>query len=287
MLKVYVTPPAHLSKAMFRVARALARHVPDNVTVVRDPKTADLHVLHVIAADAIPYVAERPNLEYAVVQYCYQTAGVGDWNSLWERARTVWSYYDLNSIISEGVDFYHAPLGIDAAFLEVETPSPSRDIGAMTSGYVTGPGAEAIEEVAIAAFRSGLSVVHLGPDPVGMSRPIGDWRNVHEISDSQLATFYRSTRWVSGLRHVEGFELPVVEGLACGARPIVFDREDMRFWYDGHAVFVPECHGEELVDHLTNVMNEQPSPVSVQERAEVLQRFDWEPIVRGFWERVL
>ncbi|HWI70162.1 MAG TPA: hypothetical protein VNS88_17650, partial [Nitrospiraceae bacterium] len=79
----------------------------------------------------------------------------------------------------------------------------------------------------------------------------------------------------------------VLEGLMCGARPIVFDRPDMRQWYEGHAVFIPECSGPDLTQELIEVMSHEPDPVMSIEREIILERFSWKPIVRGFWEQVL
>ena len=283
MMKAYVAPPGHLSQAMFRVSRALARYAPSDVEIVTDPSQADFHVLHVVSRDAIEAI---PNAEYGVIQYCYQTAGIGDWLQLWDRSKTVWSYYDLHEVVPERVNFYHAPLGVDPEF--TRDANATKEIGILTSGYVTGHVAEAIEEVVDAAARLNMSVVHLGPpDIAGMARVPANWRNIFGVSDAVLADHYRQCQWVSGLRHVEGFELPVIEGLACGARPIVFDRPEMRYWYDGHAVFLPECAGPSLVNHLVEVLAHGPDPVSSDERVWVTHRFDWQPIVEGFWERVL
>jgi len=155
----------------------------------------------------------------------------------------------------------------------------------MSSGYVSGPGAEAIEPFAMATERAGLEAWHLGPPGVDrMTQHPFNWRTFSGISDARLAAELNRCAWVSGLRYGEGFELPVIEGLACGARPIVFDRADMRDWYAGHAVFVPELTGRDLEDVLTAVMAQPPDPVTLAERESILRRFDWEPIVRGFWE---
>lgn len=281
MLKVHVAPPAHLSQAMHRVGAALARHAPAHVEIVSDPDSADFRVLHVIANDAIPYVAARPDLKFAVMQYCYLTAGLGDWASVWDRATTVWSYYDLPTD-----HLYYAPLGIDPVF-HVESPVGKRR-GCFTSGYVSGPGAEAIEEVVIAAYRANLLPVHLGPKPVGFLRPIPtSWRTLHGISDSALASVYQGCAWVGGLRYSEGFEMPCIEGLSCGARPIVFDQPAMRHWYGEHAIYVPECSGPALVDHLIPILSGLPPPVDVDEVHDVRNRFDWKSLVTNFWERAL
>lgn len=284
-MRAYVNSPEHLSIAMQRVAIALKRHKPRGIEIVSNPEDAEFHVLHVIAPDAVPFAAELGK-PYAVLQYCHVSAG-GHWASLWAGAKVVWSYYPLGDEMPDGPIFYHAPLGVDGRIFC--RSSNDRDIGVMTSGYVTGPGAEPIEEMAIAAESLRLRVRHLGPSIIqGQQKQFGwGWKSVHGISDEVLAAYYGRTRWVSGLRHVEGFELPVIEGLACGARPIVFDRPDMRQWYHEHAMFVPECSGEPLIEALKAVLAQTPPPITRDEREKVLATFSWEDFAMGLWKRVL
>jgi len=284
-MRVFLEPTGLFSHAMVRVARALAHYAPDSVEIVKEPASADLIVSHVIGPGAVP---DRPEV---VIQYCLRSAGLDydRWLRRWQDARMVWSYLDLRDEVGDlgGVNFYHAPLGVDPVFAQNGHAEVPRDINVMTSGYVSAPGAEAIEEVALAAGSLGLRVLHLGPAAVeGMRVTPPRWSSVLGIPDSDLAALYRRTEWVSGLRQVEGFELPVLEGLACGARPIVFDRPDMLQWYEDHAAFVPESNGEELVEYLTELLRYHPQPVLEAERAEVLKRFSWEVIAKGFWERL-
>jgi hypothetical protein len=291
-MKICVRPTGLHSRAMLRVADALQKHAPSGLSFVREPEDADLQVLHVIGPDALTELRAQ---RYVCIQYCRtamhaddgsnQPVGEHAYTSMWENAEATWSYYDLRGQCPR---FYFAPLGVDAEFLK-DYDEEYRDLGIMSSGFVSGPGAEAIEEVAMAGWMLEMDVVHLGPPEIdGMKvTPPHGWRALFNISDRVLAQYYRRCRWVSGLRHAEGFELPVLEGLMCGARPIVFDRVDMRQWYDGHAVFVPECSGVELVNKLTVVMCEEPFPVTADERATLLRRFSWKPIAQGFWEQVL
>jgi hypothetical protein len=277
-----------MSRAMHRVSAALRRHAPEGVRAVDRSEKADLQILHVIGSDAIEYRSRAPRT--ATIQYCYRTAGDTHpgWPNFWSRNVAVWSYYNLQSLIPAGTVFYLAPLGIDASFCE-EPRDEKRIIGVVTTGYVTGAGAEAIEEMMWAAHEAGLQTIHIGPQPVGLTRRVPpSWRSMHGITDTQLADIYRHAKWVSGLRHVEGFEMPVIEGLACGARPIVFDRADMRQWYDGHAVFIDELDDRvALTEQLKNVLRDCPSPVTMPERREVLAKFDWKTIARGFWSAIL
>lgn len=291
-MKVYIEPSTNLSRAMTRVEKALTRHAPDGCEIVTDQNAADLVILHVIGFDVEQTVKTlRAGQRYAMIQHCLrstQRPSTRDWLPLWRNASLVWSHYNLDASCREegtsldGVNFYLAPLGLDEAFLSPPGYRP-RDIGVMTSGYVAGPKAEAIEEVAIAAGIVGLPVLHIGPPPEGMATPGRHWSLLYNISDAQLAGFYRRSWWVSGLRHVEGFELPALEGLACGARPILFDRADMRQWYTGHCVLVPECSGQRLVDLLVELLSAVPPTVPPAERVEVLAQFNWERIAQGFW----
>ncbi len=288
MLKVYIGVPSEMSLAMHRTKRGLSSAAPRWVEFVKTAEEADLQVLHVIGCDGLD---ELKCDRYAVLQYCYRTTEWGSdpeaWAGLWRGADLVWSYYDLSRDVPRETSFLHSPLGVDSGFLG--GAYGKRSVGIMTSGYVSGiDEAEAIEEVAIAAARVGLSVVHLGPDKIdGMERPKGQWEAVSNITDNVLRDLYGQSLWVSGLRHVEGFELPVIEGLLNGARPIVFDRPETRFWFDGFAEFVPECSGDRLIELLAEILSRPPRPVSALERGRVLDRFNWNAISGRFWSELL
>jgi glycosyltransferase involved in cell wall biosynthesis len=285
-MKVFLKPVGLYSHAMVRVAHALRLYAPKGVEVTENRRDADLQIVHVIGPDSMTDVdLARP---YAMIQYCLKTAGLSieQWrDQYWRNSRLVWSYYELPNFLS----YYFAPLGVDRPFAEaVDFEKKPRDIAAMTSGYVSSPDAEAIEEPAMAADALGLKVVHLGPVGVeGMRLTPPRWSSVHGIQDYDLVRLYQRTEWVCALRHHEGFELPAIEGLLCGARPIVFDRPDMRQWYDEYVAYVPECHGDELVEHLTEIFRHKPTPVADEEKERLRERFNWKTIATGFWERAL
>ena len=277
--------PSKLSKAMYRTAEGLANAAPPEVEIVGRPEDADLQILHVIGSGSLDHLGcDR----YAAIQYCYKTTEWGDdpaaWSAFWSGADLVWSYYDLSADVPRETPFLLMPLGVSPKFSQNVLSEQYRSIGIMTSGFVSGLKAEAIEEVAIAADRVELSVQHVGPDTIeGMERPSGDWQSCTGIDDYQLRSLYERSRWVSGLRHVEGFELPVIEGLVNGARPIVFDRPETRLWFNGFAEFIPECSGGELVKKLSSVLWRQPRPVTEKERASALIKFGQDSISRTFW----
>jgi len=300
-VKVFLAPTGlcEHARAFQRISAALARYAPPSVTITADRCAADLVVLYVIGPDALQAGRDlfAAGKRYIAVQCCWRSTGVGDddWLPFWHDADLVMSYYALPAVDGGGESrftFYHAPLGIDEVFTR-EYPLVEREPLVVTTGYVDGAQAEAISEVWEAAAVAGLKCFHVGPHKVeGMERlPVG-WTSKEGVSDEELAKLYHRALVVSGLRHVEGFELPCAEGLACGARPLLFSpytQPAMRHWYDGHSYRVPESSGDELVATLVDVLSAAKVddwPVTAEERARVLRRFDWATVCRGFWERV-
>lgn len=285
--KVCVRPTATImSRAMFRVAAALAAHAPKDIEIVDDPTTADVQVLHVIGFDGL---AELKAPQHAVIQYCGSTmADHPEWQDIWRGARMVWSYYDLERHMPPGVRFLLAPLGIDPMFAKRanQEPPSRKSLKIITSGYSTAPMQEPIQEVALAVDRVQGQMVHLGPKEI--EGWVGEYPTCFQtqfnIPDQTLATLYASSERVSGFRHGEGFELSVIEGLVCGARPVVFDRPDMRMWYEGLAEFVPVCSGVELTERLVNLFKSPLASPTLAERQHVAATFNWHQIVAAFWD---
>lgn len=280
-MKVYaeVLPPT-LGRVMHRINRELKKHAPPNVSFVADPRVADLQVLDVLGTGSPPNVRVS---EFALLQHIFsttETQSADYWLPLWRRARVVMSSLDLPKLV-DGADFafYRAPYGVDGTVFRDH--GLARNYAVMTSGY--DPGQEAIRECYDAARRHNMQTLHLGPDfhyGAGFNSIVG-------VTDEQLARNYSACRYVSGLRRFEGFELPVLEGLACGARPICFDTAGYRYWFNDHAVYVPETSASELTDALARVFAESPTPVTEGERQRVIEYFSWSRIFGEFWSRVL
>jgi hypothetical protein len=271
---------------MLRVASALKKHAPEGVEAVSKIEDADLRIVHVIGHGSMDGV--NPEQPHVIIQYCLRSTEDGGkleyWLPIWRKARMVWSYYRLDQLGAfPFVNFYHSPLGVDEVFRK-EFNGAYRDIGVMTSGFVAE--SESVEEVAAAAAEARLRVVHIGPSNVLRRKAPKNWNAMEGVTDQELAMLYRRSLWVSGLRHAEGFELPAVEGLVSGARPIVFDRDDMRQWYSNHAVFVRECSGHRLIGSLLDIFRHQPTVVTRDEQAAALQFFDWARIAPAFWKRL-
>ena len=288
-MKVYLEPPQGLSKAMSRVANALRIHCP--LPIVRYEQEADLVILHVIGMTGLHeklHQIKKRNQQYAILQYCLRTTERPDTNSwveIWRNAAAVWSYYDLNAAMAnDGVpfklqNFWYSQLGADIGVFLQSNFGP-REYTICTSGYVAET--EGVSEAFDAVVKVKGRQFHLGP-PLIKHHLIDSKVN---IPDSILVGFLNNCQFVAGLRRVEGFELPAVEGLLCGARPIVFDRPHYRQWFGSLAEYVEEGSYETLVEDLQALFVEGPRTVTREEMERARQLYDWAPLCWGFWGTV-
>lgn len=316
-VKMFVEPVGLHSRAMTRVANAIKQHAPAYIVFVDRAEDADVQVLHVIDWHDEFHQWPRP---YIAIQYCLETTSnesVVDWSWFWAQSSLVWSYYDLAKYMERGVvipcreKLFHAPLGVDDIFRHnAHDLLRTSVIGAkpfalesrrliVTTGYVSGSGAEAIEEVWNAAERTGWAGVHIGPPAVqGMRRktmPAG-WYSAEGCTDAELAAYYRRAYYVAGLRYIEGFEMPVVEGLLCGATPLVFNQSSQKHWFGDIAHVISEGSSRAVTSQLEELFSvaeykSKKNRVTVdcvlsgpEEIATALARFNWASIIPDMFE---
>lgn len=289
-MRICAAPPYGVSKAMHRVAAALERHAPRSVKVERRPDLADFVILHVIDYNGVPEAIQHCKelgQRYAIIQYCMRSTSrpnTKDWAEEWKDC-CVWSYYDLDKMCKDDGaspigNFYCAPLGADAAFSMNRLPPRYKVV---TSGYVAE--SESVQSVAQAVRDLGddARMFHLGPDLKLGCHVISKLG----IPDAELAEAYNSAEFVSGLRRCEGFELPIVEGLFCGARPITFDQPHYRKWFNAFAEFIPEGAPEDVTIAMLDIFRRGPRPVTEGEVKHAAEIFNWHSIASTFWERAL
>jgi hypothetical protein len=279
------------SPAVDRIVAAIKRYAPKEIKFVDSKNDADLVVLQAYGRkEHLKIEIDRlmgTGKEYAIIQLCIKSTRnpyAADWLPIWKDAKVVWSYYDLPARCKEeglvpNFKFYHAPLGLDDAFRNPPLSSKKEYIVASSGlGFLI----ESVRECYYAAQAVGGKVFHVGPtvtDKPGIDFSDG-------MSDTELAKKYAQCEFVSGLRRNEGFEFPVIEGLMCGARPVVFDRPDNHYWFGKLVTYIPETSRDGIVENLAKVLKEGAKPVTKEEIEEAKKRFDWEPIIKGFWKKI-
>jgi hypothetical protein len=292
-MKAYIEPPKSPSQSLQRVRDALVQFAPHHVQIVPEVDNADLVVLHVNGRRdrnqaAAEYITKRGQ-RCAVIQYCIrstQKPSTKEWTKLWSTASVVWSYLDLPSLLMEdGVpfeieDFYYSPLGVNPDFVpQAQSINRPYIIGTSGLSWVT----ESIREAAIAAWQVNGRVFHLGPIVTEAPHVVC----LEGMSDQELGKLWASCKYVSGLRRTEGFEFPAAEGLVCGARPILFNRRHYKDWYRNLAEYIPEGSRQEVIYSLKAIFKSKHRHVTRAEQLEAMKRFDWRPIISGFWRRCL
>jgi len=273
------------------VADALVQYMPDNMELVTYPSESEFEIIHVTGRhDAVQKrvdALERKHKPYAIIQYVLKSSknpSVKDWLEIWQGANVVWSYYDLSRIGYEEMGdnfpyfrFYYSPLGVDANIFKEHPGNKPFAIGVNSQDWLT----ESARECGMACQQLSRSMFFLGSE---LHRPNIVCR--HHISDQEVARYWSQCQYVSGLRRTEGFEFPVIEGLLCGARPIVFDQPHYK-WYDDFAIFIPELPRDETIAVIKQTLEEVPQKVTEEEKQLVRERFNWEFIIKNFWKEAL
>ncbi len=278
-------------RAIDRIMHAIKKYIPlEKMYFVDSEDVADLVIVYAFGQRKKVWwrveKLQRSKKKYVVVQLCVRDTtnpNTKDWLPIWEGAILVWSYYNLKQLCEEdGNDsnfpFYYAPLGVDTKVFK-ETKLDKRYVIAMGTHR-----RESIRQILTAAKMVRKPVFSIGPKK-DMGRYDVEFSN--GMSDETLALYYSQCAYVSGLRRIEGFEMPVLEGLMCGARPICFDRPHYKDWFGDLAEYVPETTGINLTENLIFTFIRKYRPVTDEEKELVENKFKWETIIKRFWSYII
>jgi glycosyltransferase involved in cell wall biosynthesis len=299
--------PTHHSKAIQRIGDALVQYAPKEIAIgprtnslgpakqyMAHEKQGEFFVLFCNGShDRYERLADRLRArgqKFAVMQIALRTTqkpNTEQWRSLWSKAELVWTYYPLKEWIAEDggapidFNFYHTPLGVDNTIFTPDPPE-ERIYTICASGQMRHH--EGTAECDESVARMGGKLLNLS---MPMADMVSDVTFRTGVTDEALAKLYRQSQFVSGLRYYEGFELPAAEGLLCGARPVLYDKLHYRQWYEPWGEFVPQDRLRPVMKHLVPLFEAGPRPVTAEEREAAAKLFNWETIVKGFWERIV
>ena len=278
-------------KAIDRIADALRKYIPEGMELVQSEDEAELVIIYAFGLRrGVKHHTERllkAGKKYAIVQICIRNTPnpkTEDWLPIWQKAQLVWSYFDLNRYCVEdgnlgNFNFYFAPLGVNSEIFQ--QTGELKDYIVASSGH--GFSRESMREIVLAAREVNRRVFHIG-QAMEVGRDI-DYSN--GMSDADLAKSLSRCSFVAGLRRTEGFELPVIEGLLCGARPICFDKPHYRTWFASLPEYIPEGTDEEVIQSLVKIFKEPVRPVTKDEKDYVKAFFNWKAVAEGFWRKLI
>jgi glycosyltransferase involved in cell wall biosynthesis len=265
-------------EAFKRISQALRAYAPDWVQWVNDASAADVALVHVVGPGEVE-VLERMTIPHVIFQQCYYTASadVVDYPQYWARSLLTASFHDLPKYTDRAFPYYGMPWGADQYVFHPLRRARTEKV--LATGHVAET--EAIDKLFEAARRTGTVMHHTGQD---FGWDGNHYRHHQWLSDKELAWLLNSVEYVSAMRFTEGFELMAIEGLFCGARPLIPAGCDTYNWYREHAIVV-ETTGD-LVGNLATALATPPTPVSRDEYAVLVEKFAWENILARFFGRV-
>lgn len=256
----YSAKKPYLSHAFQRIEEGLKLTAPPNVQFVDKEEESDINIRPIVNWRDF----DQPSEKDICLQLCYLTAGQDPdwWIERWGRCRMVASYLDLP------YNYLQMPLGYDPnVFYPSDKPKVYR---ALTTGYVDGPGGEVIEDV----WKAFGNVIHIGKDfKLGKG-----YHNAEKVSDNQMRSLYQASEYTVSLRYIEGFELPVIEGAACGSLPVAFDLPCYTKWFKPFTLFVRPDH---IPEDLRRIAQEPAMHVPS------VTKFKWENVMKEFWNEAI
>lgn len=262
-------------RAFQRISDAIHKYAPAWVQWVESEDDADLLFIHIVGESEIPWAQKKK--DKVLIQHCYFTGGRTVWHEYWPTAKLTVSFHDLKKYVPFDFNFISIPWGADPEKFKLAN-NGKRSFKAMTTGEVFET--EAIDKAFEAAKATHSTLIHTGRD-FGWDKRF--YQNHPLLPDNELIEFLNDSEYVIALREIEGFELMAVEGLMCGARPIVYDL-DTYHWYKGHAVFIDPT--KEVVPQLIEIFKTSPKSVTSEERKIIVEKFGWANIMHTFYNKL-
>lgn len=274
MIKVWEYAEPTWGFAFKRISKAFRDYSPDFIEWVDTPRHADVSLLNIV--DEVPkWMLKLPNR--VIIQHVHLTGSKNiDWLEEWKNALLTISFHPLDKYYGTDFKFLHMPWGADTkTFFRKDFP---KDFKVITTGHVALT--ENIDKLYLACKKLNTFMIHTGQN-FGYEKE--HYKYLTYMRDSDLADVLNSTQYVSCLRENEGFEMLGIEGLFCGARPIVFDLPSYQ-WYKGYGIFIQQDN--HIVDNLVEILSKEPTPLSEDEYKEVVQKFSWDKLVKNMFNKI-
>ncbi len=262
--------------AFKRISEALRAHAPDWVEWT-NYDDADIMIVHVVGAGELEMCSKpKPKV---IIQQCYFTAGAPDIDYIqyWEKALLTVSFHDLTKYTDRKFSFLALPWGADPDVFTL-TNKGHRSIKVLATGHVADT--EGIDKLHEAVQQTGHVLYQTGSH---FGWPRKNYTNLPFMDDKDFSEILNATQYVSALRFIEGFELMAIEGLMCGARPIV-PNDPTYDWYREHAVTI-DRNGD-ITSQLVNILKNEPTPVTEEERKMIVDRFSWNRIISDLFNKI-
>jgi len=304
VIRVYYPESRTLSIAMRRIRRGLIKYKPKDVEIVNNPRNADVHILD--------YVGQHPKIQdkkimsdipsipmckkYIIIYHCHPAVPCSFEKELSELLKNALlvithtrylTFYDpiyspFPNINFDKINWFVTPWGFDPDIFYPSNPPLPKLIDVLTFGLVDE--SEKLSDILKACKLSKKMLLHLCGYSCN-SININDYERYVKcgyVNDDTLRFFYWISKYTCAFRMHIGFELPILEALACGSTPIVLDFPCYREHFKDIAIFISP---DRIVDELVKVLN--MGKVLHVSFDFVRKRFSWEYIAPNIWEKII
>jgi len=293
MIKIFYPHHPSISFSIKRVRDAFLRYLPDDFIIVRRPEEDAIQIIDYIGqhpraknANVLLSVPFPLTKKYVLIYHCHPLIDDLFSRNLITNAELVISTYRKEWLAySEHINnFLRVCWGVDTLVFY-----PDLD-GLRNKKYLvlsTGTVAESeyIDVFYRAVVKLNAKMCHIGNgDAYNKLMKISPY-NFDEyefVTDSTLRYLYSSSWFTNACREGIGFELPAIEGYACGSQPICLDLPCYRDWFNDFAIFIP-ANKEEAYEKLIDILSK---PKYVFPKKEILERFSWKRIMGKIYEAI-
>jgi glycosyltransferase involved in cell wall biosynthesis len=262
--------------AFFRISKALHDYSPKEIEWT-DFEHADTYLVHVVGGGEIPEMEKglEKKKKLIIFQHVYFTGGVYDWSQYWKQALLTVSFHNLKDYTNKDFNFYSTPWGADSKLFSRLAIKKSYKV--FTTGHIAET--ENIDKLYLACKNIKQTMYH-----TGTNFEFGEYyKYLPFLNDREFVVMLNGAQYISCLRDIEGFEMMGVEGLFCGARPIVPDLPTYR-WYKDHGIFIDM--NKDIVKQLEIILNSTPEEPSPLEMKEIHNKFSWQNLIPRIFQEI-
>lgn len=276
-MRIYEILNPKFGRIFKRISYALRKHSPDWVEWVDNEDDADYYFLHTVGGEEYIKFMSLPKGRVINFQHCVFTTSVGiaRWENMWKDSALNIAFHDLQSYVNSPIEAFKTPLGADPTTFYLKNLPRTNTV--FTTGHVAYT--ENIDKVSEAVALAGGTMVH-----TGHNFKYGKHYHFKEyMEDTVFNEVLNQTKYVTGLRSIEGFEAHCIEGAMSGARPIVPDLPTYEAYRD-IGIFVDLK--SDIVDQLTRIFRVEPVPFSEAEMKYINDTFSWETVVTNIFNEI-
>jgi len=254
----------------------IKKYAPNRIQFTKDFSEADFQIINITRKADEEFIYCN---KYIANVHCLGEISeepIEDYKDIFDNALMIYSHMNLKLN-----NFVRGPWGVNPHNFFI-VPGIQKRYQILATGAV--PQTEGITEIIQACNDLKKPALHIGPNLKYNSQ---FYKNAQNLSTKDMTLAYNQCLYTSGLRRVSGFELPVIEGILAGSRPICFNTHLYKYWYGDLVEYVNEKEPNIVVEQLKKIFNGKYRRVTKEEQQRVIDKFSWKVVAQEYWKNVM